>query len=85
MRTLEEDGKTRGEYEWEDYKSVLAKVKDIGSGLRRIDLAPVRLILCTWIAHFHLYHYPMRLIERFLTRLTLLFGCNRAGKCYRPF
>lgn len=42
IRPLAEDGKTRGEYEWEDYKSVLAKVKDIASGLRQIDLAPVR-------------------------------------------
>ena len=42
VRSVGEDGKTRGEYEWEDYKSVFAKVKDIASALRRIDLNPVR-------------------------------------------
>jgi long-chain acyl-CoA synthetase len=40
VRSVGEDGKTRGEYEWEDYKSVFAKVKDIASALRRIDLNP---------------------------------------------
>jgi hypothetical protein len=49
-RPLLEDGKTRGEYEWEDYKSVLAKVKDLASGLRRIDCNPVRRIFLRFLA-----------------------------------
>lgn len=81
VRTFEEDGKTRGEYEWEDYKSVLAKVKDLSSGLRRIDLLPVRhsqplmriltlhFVLCT--VKYLFYLSIRRLLTALLTKCAI--------------
>jgi hypothetical protein len=42
VRKLLPDGKTRGDYVWEDYISVFNRVRDIASGLKSLGFERVR-------------------------------------------
>lgn len=44
VRKLLPDGKTRGDYVWEDYISVFNRVRDIASGLKSLGFERVRQV-----------------------------------------
>lgn len=63
VRKLLPDGKTRGDYVWEDYISVFNRVRDVASGLKSLGFERVRT--------FHVLGRPFCFLE------VLLDSCIR--------